>query len=72
MADLWGVEHRHIPGGKRGKLAAEATGALRLPITYFAHNATVVGNDCMRTVLAARDVPAEGRRAAALNGAHDL
>jgi hypothetical protein len=34
--------------------------------------ATVVGNDCMRTVLAARDVPAEGRRAAALNGAHDL
>ena len=34
--------------------------------------ATVIGDDGMGTVLAARDVAAESRRAAALDGAHHL
>src|ERR1700732_588579 len=40
----------------------------RLTITKFAHKARVVGNPCMRTLLAALDMAAESRRAAALDG----
>jgi hypothetical protein len=56
------------------KLAAETTGTLRLPITYFAHNATAVRYDGVRAllVLAARDIAAERRRAAGLDRAHHL
>src|SRR5271155_4307793 len=46
--------------------------ARQLPITGSAHKATVVGNDRMRTVLAARHMAAERRCAAALDGTHDL
>jgi hypothetical protein len=46
--------------------------ARQLPITGFAHKAAVVGNGRVGTgvVLATQDVPAEGCRAAALDGAH--
>jgi hypothetical protein len=45
-----------------------------LPITYFAHNTTVVGDGRVpaRGVLAARDMATEGRRAAGLDRAHHL
>ena len=44
--------------------------ARQLPINGFAHKAAVVGDRGVGAVLAARDVSAEGRRAAALDGAH--
>ena len=46
----------------------------QLPITGFAHKAAVVGDGRVGTgvVLAAHDVPAEGRRATALDRAHHL
>jgi hypothetical protein len=49
-----------------------STSARQLPITEFAHKAAVVGDDGVRTLLAARDMPAERRRAAALDRSHDL
>jgi hypothetical protein len=45
---------------------------LQLPITGFAHKAAVVGDDGVGAVLAARDMAAEGRRAAALDSRDDL
>ena len=50
------------PRARRGALALRA-----VPVA-----AAVVGDDGMAAVLAARDVPAESRRAAALDGAHHL
>jgi len=46
----------------------------QLPITGFAHKAAVVGDDGVSAllVLAARHMPTEGRRAAALDRTHDL
>src|SRR4029077_18410901 len=46
----------------------------QLPITGFAHKTAVVGDDGMSAllVLAARHMPTEGHRAAALDRAHDL
>src|SRR6516164_6475650 len=46
----------------------------QLPITGFAHKAAVVGDDGVSPllVLAARHMPTEGRRAAALDRTHDL
>jgi len=44
----------------------------QLPITGFAHKAGVIGNGGIGAVLAARDMAAEGRRAAALNRRHHL
>ncbi len=46
----------------------------QLPITGFAHKATIVGDRRVptRSVLTTRDVAAEGRRAAALDGTHHL
>src|SRR5207245_5146054 len=44
----------------------------RLPITGFAHKAAVVGDRRVGAVFAAGDVPAEGCRAAVLDGAHYL
>src|SRR5712671_2512067 len=44
----------------------------QLPITGSAHKAAVVGDRGVGAVLAARDVSAESRRAAALDGAHHL
>src|ERR1700680_5216716 len=44
----------------------------RLTITEFAHKAGIVGDVDMRAVLAARDMAAEGRRAAALDRRHRL
>ncbi len=46
--------------------------ARQLPITNRAHKATVVGDRGVGAVLAARDVSAEGRRAAVLDGTHHL
>ena len=48
--------------------------ARQLPITNFAHKAAIVGDDGVSTplVLAARNMPTEGRRAAALDRTHDL
>ena len=62
-------------GSRKYKLLGDGPAAtLRLPITYFADKATIIRNDCVGAalVLAARDVPAERRRAAALNRAHHL
>ena len=53
--------HRKMPASPR-----------RLPITGSAHKAGVVGDAGVRAVLAALDVPAERRRAAALDPRHDL
>src|SRR5258708_33513142 len=50
---------------------SNATGR-QLTITKIAHKAAVVGDRGVGAVLAARDVSAEGRRAAALDGAHHL
>jgi len=46
----------------------------QLPITGFAHKTGVVGDDgvAARFILTARNVAAEGRRAAALDRAHRL
>ena len=44
--------------------------ARQLPITNRAHKAAVVGDRGVGAVLAARDVSAQRRRAAALDGAH--
>jgi hypothetical protein len=44
----------------------------QLPINGFAHKAAVVGDRGVGAILAARDVSAERRRAAALDGAHHL
>jgi hypothetical protein len=44
----------------------------QLPITGSAHKAAVVGDRGVGTILAARDVSAEGCRAAVLDGAHHL
>src|SRR5258708_34862286 len=44
----------------------------QLPITGSAQKAAVVGDRGVGAGLAARDVSAEGRRAAALDGAHHL
>src|ERR1700724_616530 len=46
--------------------------ARQLPITGSAHKAAVVGDRCVGTVLAACDMSAQRRRAAALDGAHHL
>jgi hypothetical protein len=46
--------------------------ARQLPITGSAHKAAVVGDCRVSAVLAARDVAAEGCRAAVLDGAHHL
>ena len=56
------------------KLAEEVASPRRIPITYFAHKAAIVCNDRVGAalVLAARNVPAERRRAAALDRSHDL
>jgi hypothetical protein len=43
--------------------------ARQLPITNFAHKATVVGDDRLGAALAARHMTAERRGAAALDGA---
>jgi hypothetical protein len=51
-------------------LAAEA--GRQLTITKFAHKATVVRDLGVRALLAARDMAAERRRAAALDRAHHL
>jgi len=55
--------HRKMPAPPR-----------QLPITGFAHKAAVVGNGGVtaRRVCAARNMPAEGRRPAALDGVHYL
>ncbi len=50
---------------------SNATGR-QLTITKIAHKAAVVGDRGVGAVLAARDVSAEGRRAAVLDGAHHL
>jgi hypothetical protein len=44
----------------------------QLPITGSAHKAAVVGDRGVGAVLAARDMSAQGRRAAVLDGAHHL
>jgi len=49
----------------------DATGRQH-PITEFAHKTAVVGDRRVGAVLAACDVSAEGRRAAALDVAHHL
>ena len=56
------------------KLAEEVASPRRIPITYFAHKAAAVGDDGVAAlrVVAARNKAAERRRAAALDGAHDL
>ena len=56
------------------KLVEEVASPRRLPITYFAHKATIVGNDRVGAalILAACNVPAERRRAAALDRTHHL
>lgn len=66
-ASLWRVQERRSTG------RIEHHGH-RLPITGFAHKATVVGDDrvAARAVLTPRNVPAECRRAAALDGRHYL
>jgi hypothetical protein len=46
--------------------------ARQLPITNRAHKAAVIGDRGVGAVLAARDMSAERRRAAALDGAHHL
>src|SRR6202007_1651560 len=43
-----------------------------LPITEFAHKATVVGNALMPTVLTGIDVAAQRRRATVFDRRHDL
>jgi hypothetical protein len=57
-----------------GNSRQRGTVARQLPITNFAHKAAVVGDDGVSAllVLATRIMPAEGRRAAALDGTHDL
>jgi hypothetical protein len=56
------------------KLVQEAASPRRLPITKFAHKAAAVCNYGVAAlrVVAARNEAAERRRAAALDGAHDL
>src|SRR4030088_837511 len=44
----------------------------QLPITEFAHKAAVIGDLRVRAVLAAHDMAAESRRAAALDRRHHL
>src|SRR5712691_11089377 len=64
---------RSVMESQISKIYAPSNAAGRqLPITEFAHKATVVGDRGVAAVLAARDVSAEGRRAAALDGAHHL
>src|SRR5262245_9576819 len=46
--------------------------ARQLPITESAHKAAVVGNDRVGAALAARHMPAECRRATALDRTHHL
>jgi hypothetical protein len=57
-----------------GNSNTRASSRRLLPITGSAHKAAVVGDGRVGTgvVLAAHDVPAEGRRAAALDRAHHL
>jgi hypothetical protein len=56
------------------KLVEEVASPRRLPITYFAHKATIVGNDRVGAarILAARNMPTERRCAAALDCTHHL
>jgi len=56
------------------KLVEEVASPRRLPITYFAHKTTVVGDDGVsaRVVLATCNVATERRRAAALDCRHHL
>ena len=49
-----------------------ATKSPPLPITGFAHKTAIIGDDFVGAVLAARDMPAESRRAAALDRRHHL
>ena len=51
---------------QRGKVARQ------LPITDIAHKTGVIGDLRVRALLAARDMPAEGRRATALDRRHHL
>jgi hypothetical protein len=44
----------------------------RLPINESAHNAAVIGDALVPTILAGLDVAAERRRAAVLDRRHDL
>jgi len=44
----------------------------QLPITEFAHKATIVGDAAVAAVLAALDMAAEGRGAAGLDRRHDF
>ena len=44
----------------------------QLPSTEFAHKTAIVGDERVCAVLAAHDVAAEGRSAAALDRRHDL
>ena len=46
--------------------------ARQLPITGFAHKAPLIGDDFVGAVFAARDMPAESRRATALDRRHHL
>jgi len=46
--------------------------ARQLPINGFAHKAAVIGDLRVQAVLAAHDMPAESRRAAALDRRHHL
>src|SRR5208283_4555591 len=46
--------------------------ARQLPITGSAHKTAIIGDDFVGAVFAARDMPAEGRRAAALDRRHHL
>jgi hypothetical protein len=49
-----------------------AVAARQLPITRMAHKTAIIGDDFVGAVLAARDMPAEGCRAAALDRRHHL
>ena len=70
-----GTEGRHVMESESATIHRKMRAPPRqLPITGFAHKAAVVGDDSVSAllVLAARHMPTEGRRAAALDRTHDL
>ena len=63
----------HNPQLNKRKTGRSAGQWLRqLPITEFAHNARIVGDQRVRAILAACNMAAESGGATALDGRHDL